>query len=119
MPSYTDLKAIITMNLIKDNKITHKDINLVKTVFGKSMGEIKGKPIIHHNMYETNDSIDIPKKLIQKDKNLKLSIGTMYVNGLLFLTSISHDLYYLIEQYLPSRQKSNYIKSMKEMLTIY
>ena len=45
MSSYKDFKAIITMHLIKDNQISHDDLNLAETVFGKSMGEIKGKTI--------------------------------------------------------------------------
>ena len=43
IPFYKDLRAIITMNLIKDNRISHDDINLAETIFGKSMGEIKVK----------------------------------------------------------------------------
>ena len=43
----------------------------------------------------------------------------MYVNGLLFLTSISLKLYYRTAQYVPSKNKKNYIKCMKEIITIY
>ena len=45
MPKYKDLKAIITMNMIKDNKITHEDIDMAEILCGKSMGEIKRKTI--------------------------------------------------------------------------
>ena len=45
MPLHADLKAIITMNLIQDNKTTHNDINMAEIVFGKSNGEIKGKTV--------------------------------------------------------------------------
>ena len=43
----------------------------------------------------------------------------MYVNGLLFLTSISHKFYYRTAQYLPSKNKNNYIKCMEKIITIY
>ena len=43
MPSYKDIKTIITMNLIKDNEITHEDIDLAETIYRKSIGEVKGK----------------------------------------------------------------------------
>ena len=72
MPIYKDLKAILTMNMIKDNKITHKNIDMAETVFGKSMGEIKGKTIRLNNEYELNDSIDIPEELIKKKQKLKI-----------------------------------------------
>ena len=64
MPSYKDLKAIITMNMIKDNKITHEDINLAETIFGKSMGEIKGKTTRQNKTLEDIESINIPEELI-------------------------------------------------------
>ena len=51
MPSYKDLKAIITMNIIKDNQISHDDINLADAVFGKSMGVINGKTIRQNKKY--------------------------------------------------------------------
>ena len=43
----------------------------------------------------------------------------MHVNGLLFLMSISHELYYRTAQYLTSKHKEHYIQCMKELLTIY
>ena len=42
MSSYKDLKAIITMNLFHDNQISHDDINLAETVFGKINGRNQG-----------------------------------------------------------------------------
>ena len=119
MPSYKEFKAIITMNLIKYNQISHDDINLAETVFGKSMREINGKTIRQNKKHEDTETINIPEELIDKNKNLELSIDTMYVNGLLFLTSISHELYYRTAQYVPSKNKKNYIKCMEEIITIY
>ena len=118
MPSCKDFKAIITMNLIKDNQISHGDINLVETIFGKSKGEIKGKPIRQNQKHEDNETINIPEELIYKNKDLELGIDTMYVNRLLFLTSISHKIYYRTVQYLPSKNKKNYMKCMEEIITI-
>ena len=42
----------------------------------------------------------------------------MYVNRLLLLTSISHELYYRTVQYLPSKNKKNYIECFEEIITI-
>ena len=105
--------------MIKDNKITHEDINLAETIFGKSMGEIKGKILRQNKTIEDTESINIPEELIQQNKNLELSIDTMHVKGLLFLTSISHELYYRMAQYLPSKHQKHYIQCIKELLTIY
>ena len=62
------------MNLIKENQISHDDINLAETVFGKSLGEIKGKTIRQIKKNEDSETINIPEELIYKNKNL----GTNY-----------------------------------------
>ena len=58
------------------------------------MGEIKDNTIRQNKKHEDEETINIPEELIYKNKDLELSIDTLYVNGLLFLTSISHELYY-------------------------
>ena len=118
MPSYKDMKAIITMNLIKDNKIMHEDIDLAETIYKKSIGEVKGKTTRTNTKYQKNKSIEILDELIYKNRDIELSIDTMYVNGSMFLTSISHNIYYCTAQYLPSRKTINYINNLKEIMNI-
>ena len=114
MPSYKDIKTIITMNLIKDNEITHEDIDFAETIYGKSIGEVNGKTTRTNTKYQKNESIEIPEELIYKNRDIELSIDTMYVNGLMFLTSISHKIYDRTEQYLPSRKGINYINNLRK-----
>ena len=80
--------------MIQNNKITPKDINPAEHTFGKSIGTIKEKTILKYETFDKTDLIEIPEELTYKNRNLELSIDTMYVNGMLFLTTISHDKYY-------------------------
>ena len=48
--------------MIKDNEISHDDINLVETVWGKSMQEIKGKFIRQNKRHKDNKTINIPEE---------------------------------------------------------
>ena len=41
--------------MIKDNKISHDDINSTETIFGKSKGEIKGKTTRQNKKVEDNE----------------------------------------------------------------
>ena len=99
--------------MIKNNQITHEDINLAERTFGKTIANIKGKTIRKNEKFENSNMIGIPEELIYKNKDVEISIDTMYINGLLFLTSISHDTYYRTAQYIPSKHKRHYIKCMK------
>ena len=67
MPSHADLKAIITTNIIQENKITHNNINLAERVFGKSNGEIKSKMVRRNSTLQQHDTIEIPEELIKKN----------------------------------------------------
>ena len=82
------------------------------------MGDIKDNTIRQNKEHEDNKTINIPEELIYKSKDLELSIDTMYVNGLLLFTSISHEFYYRTARYVPSKNKKNYIKCMKGLITI-
>ena len=42
-PTVDDLKAIICMNLIKNNTVTTADVNLATKAYGPDVGGIKGK----------------------------------------------------------------------------
>ena len=42
-PTIQDLKAMIRMNLIRNNEVTTEDVNLAKKAFGPDVGAIKGK----------------------------------------------------------------------------
>ena len=84
MPSNADLKTIIIMNMIQNKQITHKDISLAEQTFGKSIGSIKQKTICKNEIFDKTNSIDIPEELTYKNRDLELSIDTMYVNGMLF-----------------------------------
>eukprot|EP00957_Ditylum_brightwellii_P171690 13070544-Ditylum_brightwellii.AAC.1 len=42
-PTVSNLKAMIKMNLIKNNKVSTEDVNLAKKAFGPDASAIKGK----------------------------------------------------------------------------
>ena len=43
----------------------------------------------------------------------------MYVTGMMFLTSISHDIYYRNSQHLPSKNESNHVRCMEKITNLY
>ena len=107
------------MNMIQNNKITHEDINLAERTYGKNIGNIKGKTTRKNESFKENDTIEISEELIYKNRNLEISIDTMFVNGMMFLTTISHNIYHRTSQYIASKNKNNFIKCMEEIVLIY
>ena len=65
-PSIQDLKTIITMNLVKDNEITLRNIDIAEKAYRPDIGSIKGKTT-RRNKKEF-DMIEKPEELISKNR---------------------------------------------------
>ena len=66
-PTVEDLKSIIQMNLINDNKITLEYVNLAEKRYGPGIGLIKGKTTRSKILSKETNQINIPKELIDKN----------------------------------------------------
>ena len=104
------LKAIST-NLIKNSKVTCKDKDLEQIIYRNNKIIKKGKITRKNSSKLVHDWIYIPPKLIELNKKNHLSINTISINGVLFFTSISHDLFYRSAQFVPNNQQ-NVIKNV-------
>ena len=118
-PSINDLRAMIRMNLIRNNQVTTQDLELAERAYGKDIATLKGKTTRSKPMPVMNDLIDIPNELLEVHKDVTLSMDGMTVNGLKFLTTISHNIYYRTAQYIANPVASVYTKKMNEILAIY
>eukprot|EP00957_Ditylum_brightwellii_P019398 1463098-Ditylum_brightwellii.AAC.1 len=88
------------MNLIKDNQVTTKNVNLAIKAYDPDMGTIKGKTTRTKPIPVTSNLIKLPDELVRMSEDVILSIDGMKVNSLNFLTSISHEIYYRTAQYV-------------------
>ena len=111
-PSIADLKAIIAMNAISDLPIKTADIDLAEKIFGADLGTLKGKTTRRKALPMVDDRIAIPPELYENRDSLELCMDLMYVNGMIFLTSITRALYYRTAHPLPNC-------TVKELLEVY
>ena len=94
-PTTTDLKAMLRMNLIRNCDVKTEDVNLAEKVYGPDLGNIKGKSTRNKPAPITSDLIEIPDELLRVQEDVTLSMDGLTVNGLNFLTAISHNIYYI------------------------
>jgi hypothetical protein len=85
------LKAMIRMNLIKNNVVTTEDVNLTTKAFGPAISGIKGKTTRQKPTTVESNTVEIPEELLEIQQDLKVSMDSMTVNSMKFLTAISHD----------------------------
>jgi hypothetical protein len=118
-PTVDDLKAMIRMNLIRNNTVTTDDVNLATKAYGPDVGEIKGKTTRSRPTPVTSNIVEIPDELLDVQQDLTVSMDGLEVNSLKFLSTISHDLYYRTAQYVSEAVASVYEVCVDELLGIY
>jgi hypothetical protein len=118
-PTVDDLKAMIRMNLIKNNIVTADDVNLATKAYGLDVGKIKGKTTRGKPTPVTSNIVEIPDELLEVQQDLTLSMDGLTVNSLKVLSTISHDLYYMTAQYVAKPVASIYKECMNELLALY
>ena len=118
-PSLEDLKAVIRMNLIRNNPVTTKEIILAEKVYGPDVGTKKGKGTRRRPNQVVDASIELPDELMDLQKEVTVSLDGMEINSVKFMTTIAHDLYYRTAQYISDSVKSQYEKVLNELYTVY
>ena len=107
-PTTKDYKAIIRMNAIKNCPVTMEDIDIAEAIYGKDIGNIKGKTVRNRPTPVVKDYINIPKELMMKHEDITLCIDILYINEMPFLATISRNIKYRTIQWLPTRTAKDY-----------
>ena len=118
-PSMADLKAAIAMNAISDLPVRTVDIDLAEKIFGPDLGTLKGKTTKRKALPMVSDRIAIPPELYEKREALELCMDLMYVNGMVFFTSITRALYYRTASPIPNRTAEALYEGLDEVLRLY
>jgi hypothetical protein len=118
-PTMDDLKAMIRLNLIKNNQVTTDDVNLATKAYGPDVATIKGKTTRRKPTPVTSNLVEIPDELLRVQEDLTLSMDGLTVNSLKFLSTISHDLFYRTAQYVAKPVASIYENCIAELLALY
>jgi hypothetical protein len=115
-PTVDDLKAMIQLNIIRDNIVTTEDVNLAVQAFGPDVNDIKGKTTRSCPKQVMSNIVEIPDELLEAQKDVILSMDGMTVNSFLkFFTTISHEIFYRTAQYVSSAVASVYDQRLDEL----
>jgi len=99
-PSLDELKAMIRLNLIKNNSITTEDINLAGRAFRSDVATLKSKTTRTNPAPAVSNLVEIPDELLETHQDVTISMDGLTVNSLKFLSTILHDIYYHTAQYV-------------------
>ena len=111
-PSLKDYKAIVQGNLIKNCLVTLDDIKVAKRIFGKDISSIKGKTTRCTPKPVVTDVIEVPKELIENNKEVVLCVDIIWIQGLPFLATISIDIGFRTVQYLANTKEKTIMEAI-------
>lgn len=92
---------------------------MAEKIFGKDIATIKGKTTRRKPLPVSPSYVDIPKELVIKQKHTTLAIDDMTVNSLVFLTTISLNLYYRTAHYLPHANAPYHFDALNDVIKVY
>ena len=118
-PTVTSFKRLIRANGIKNCPVTGKDANVAEDIFGKDIGEYKGKTVRKKPTVVRNDNVLIPKALVDDHNDLIYCIDIMYVNGMPMLTGIDKSIRYRSLVPLNTRTSTEIYSGLDKMLRNY
>ena len=88
-PSAGDFHQIIAQNLIQNCPVTVGDVAWSDKIYGKNIHDLKGKTTRSKPKEVVTNYMEIPKIILESNKNITLSIDIMYVKKIPFLNTIS------------------------------
>jgi hypothetical protein len=65
------------------------------------------------------DYVEIPKAILDLNKDVTMAADVMFVNGLPFVTTISRKRKFTTIEYVTSRSEPNLIKSLLKIISLY
>lgn len=118
-PYIESLKKLLAQRLIKNCPFNPKDVDVAMEVYGKSHSAEKGRAVRKKPAKLIDDSIEIPKELYMQNQFVDLCVDVMYVNSVLFLTSIDKTIRFRACVPLDSRKHEELLRAIQTVVRHY
>ena len=118
-PTIKNYKGIIRSNMIRNCPVTIEDIDLAEKIFGPDVAYIKGKTTRSKPKIVKSDQIEIPPEMKETAREVILYIDTIFINGIPFLTTIGHPMYYRTCLKIPNTTSEAYYKVINKVFRMY
>jgi hypothetical protein len=118
-PSPRDFKNMVRYNMIKNCNVTPIDIDNAYKLFGDDIASLRGKTVIATPDPVMADYVEIPKEILDLNKDLTVAADVMFLNGLPLVTSISRKVKFTTIEYVTTRSEPNLIKSLLKIVSLY
>ncbi len=118
-PSTRDFNALVRLNMITDCPITTENIKHADTLFGPDLATVRGKTVRRKPTRVVTDYVDIPRTLIDINKQVTLAVDVMFVNSVPFLVSVSRTINLIMIEHAPKSTASKLGKLIQRIVRVY
>ena len=124
-PGYGKYLWLLKHNKIKDSKVTIDDAKKSLHIFGEESATVKGKTTQKkQSKIICRNRIEIPINILKKHRKVQLMVDYMFVQGVQFLTTISHELKFRTVEALPitykkGAKKDDILNGINKVIKLY
>jgi hypothetical protein len=118
-PSQKDFKNMVRLNIVRNCPVMPNDINTADNIFGPNVASLKGKTIRNTQEPVLTEYVEIPKEILDLNKDVTLTADVMFVDGLGFLNTASRKIKFATSKYVPKSNKAVLVNSLKKCVDIY
>jgi hypothetical protein len=120
-PSESDFLTLLSKNLIRNCPVTVDDAKRASLIYGPDLAAIKGKttrstPAPH---VPTFQAVPIPAHIATHHRDLTLCVDFFFVQGMVFLHSISRKIGFRTMAQVPNRSKAIILREIQSVIRLY
>jgi hypothetical protein len=90
--------------------VTSTEIDNAHKLFGDDVATLRGKTVRNNQDPVMADYVEIPKAILDLNKDITMAADVMFMNGPPFVTTISRKIKFTTIEYVTNRSEPNLIK---------
>jgi hypothetical protein len=120
-PSHATYIKMIRENQIDGCPITVDDANRAVKIYGTDVSALRGKTVRRKIEHVASNQVDpVVSSILKEHGDITLCLDLLYVDGLVFVATVSRNLHFITIEYIPSRQiEKHVLPSFRKAYNVY
>ena len=112
-------KQMVSSKRLKNCSVVPDNITTARSIFGPNLLGLRGKTVRQRLERVVPEYLDIPRDYYRLHHFVTLTADIMFVNGLLFLITMSRDIRFGTDEHILSRTARQLAKSLMKVVKVY
>jgi hypothetical protein len=109
-PSHATFLKMIRENMIDGCPITVDDANRALKIYGPDVSALRGKTVRRQVEHVPSNQVDpVLHSILKEHSDVTICLDILYVDGLVFVATVSRNLHFITIEYIPTRNIEKYV----------